>query len=373
MDIGLARSVIFKFIFWKSIDGDAKLNAIVKIKSVYGICPIGYQIKDGTCVDINECESSQEICHKHSHCINAIGDYICERNCQPGFKVDSRGDCKDIDECALGMHNCTSGVLCKNIPGAFLCEASLCAEGYIRDSSGHCKDVNECDKLLCGNLKCLNHLGSYNCICPTGFPIDINGICEDINECTFNLPCNYECENIEGSYKCLCPEGYTIEQNNCTDINECLSNPCLTDELCFNQLGSYECLTTPCPVDYHLKDQKCIPNCQNCSNLPIIIYMLSLPKIIPIATSLLRLTAYDHRSRVLHRTRFITKSVSKSTKHIPFIFKTKNGRATLQNVESSLKAGTYKLAIRSISKLPYRAGKLINNSIVFIAVSEYDF
>ncbi|VIO88235.1 Uncharacterized protein BM_BM11652 [Brugia malayi] len=406
MDIGLARSVIFKFIFWKSIDGGAKLNAIVKIKSVYGICPIGYQIKDGTCVDINECESSQEICHKQSHCINAIGDYICERNCQPGFKVDSRGDCKDIDECALGMHNCTSGVLCKNIPGAFLCEASLCAEGYIRDSSGHCKDVDECDKLLCGNLKCLNHLGSYNCICPTSFPNDIDGICEetkenlanvksirfdenwrtcapgyyrigetcqDINECIFNLPCNYECENIEGSYKCLCPEGYTIEQNNCTDINECLSNPCLTDELCFNQLGSYECLTTPCPVDYHLKDQKCIPNCQNCSNLPIIIYMLSLPKIMPIATSLLRLTAYDHRSRVLHRTRFIMKSVSKSTKHIPFIFKTKNGRATLQNVESSLKAGTYKLAIRSISKLPYRAGKLINNSIVFIAVSEYDF
>lgn len=51
------------------------------------------------------------------------------------------------------------------------------------------------------------------------------------------------------------------------------------------------------------------------------IYMISIPKTISPLTSLLRLTAYDHRSRVLHRTRFIMKSISKSAKHIPFIFK----------------------------------------------------
>ncbi|EJW72933.1 hypothetical protein WUBG_16159, partial [Wuchereria bancrofti] len=48
-------------------------------------------------------------------------------------------------------------------------------------------------------------------------------------------------------------------------------------------------------------------------------------------------------------------------------------RNVAKMLKSSLRAGTYKLAIRSISKLPYRAGKLINNFIVFIAVSEYDF
>lgn len=41
-------------------------------------------------------------------------------------------------------------------------------------------DIDECAESLCGNLKCLNHLGSYSCICPTGFPTDNNGHCEGI-------------------------------------------------------------------------------------------------------------------------------------------------------------------------------------------------
>ncbi|KAL3989826.1 Immunoglobulin I-set domain family protein [Acanthocheilonema viteae] len=406
MDIGPGRSVTFKFALRKAVCDDVKLNIMAKTESVRRICPIGYHSKDGTCIDINECESSREICHKQANCINTIGDYSCMRNCPSGFKAGPQGDCEDIDECTLGIHNCTDGVLCMNRPGTFLCETSLCADGYVRDSNGHCKDIDECAESLCGSLECLNHLGSYSCICPTGFPADsighceelqtsltdlklirfdenwnvcepgyyrINETCQDINECVFNFPCKYECENIEGSYKCLCPKGYRVEQNNCTDINECLYDPCSENELCFNQLGSYECLATPCPTDYHLEDQKCMPNCKNCSNSPIIIYTISVPKSIPPLTPLLRLTAYDHRSKVLHRTRFIMKSISKFTKHIPFIFKTKNGRATLQNAEDPLEAGTYKLAIRSISKLPYRARKLLNDFIVFISVSEYDF
>uniref|UniRef100_A0A0R3RPP0 Hemicentin-1 n=1 Tax=Elaeophora elaphi TaxID=1147741 RepID=A0A0R3RPP0_9BILA len=406
MNIGVGMSLTFKFAFRKTVYGDSKVSVMARTESVRGICPVGYRIKDGFCTDINECESTREICHERAHCVNTIGGYLCERNCPPGYKADLQGDCADIDECTLGMHNCTSGVLCVNRPGTFECETSSCAKGYVQDSSGHCKDVDECAESLCGNLKCWNHLGSYSCICPTDFPTDsngrceesqrnltdlklirfdenlsvcepgyyrIDGICQDINECIFNLPCKYECENLEGSYKCLCPEGYIVEQNNCTDINECLHDPCSKNDLCFNQLGSYECLTTPCPPDYHLEDQKCMPNCQNCSNSSITIYMISIPKSIPPSTPLLRLTAYDHRSRVLRRTRFMMKSFSKFAKHIPFTFKTKNGRATLQNAESLLGAGTYKLAIRSISKLPYIAGKLINDFIVFISVSEYDF
>ncbi|KAM3729101.1 Hemicentin-2 [Dirofilaria immitis] len=387
MDIEPGRFVTFKFEFRKTVYGNTKFNVVASTEPIRRICPIGYHIKDGFCADIDECESDRKICHKQARCINTIGDYLCERNCSAGFKADSQGECKDIDECSLGIHNCTNDVLCMNIPGAFICEKSLCAEGYTRDSSGYCKDIDECAESLCGNLKCLNYLGSYICICPSGFPTDINGNCEefqdnltdlklikfyensnacasgyyridgkcqDIDECVFNLPCKYECENVEGSYKCLCPEGYKVEENNCVDIDECLYNPCADNELCFNQLGSYECLINPCPSDYHLEDQNCMPNCQNCSDSLIRIYMISIPQIMPPATTLLRLTAYDHRSRVLHRTRFFMKSISKFSKHIPFIFKTKNGRATLQNSDIQLRAGTYKLAIRSISKLPYR-------------------
>lgn len=46
-----------------------------------------------------------------------------------------------------------------------------------------------------------------------------------------------------------------LHSSNFADINECLYDPCSENELCFNQLGSYECLTTPCPAEYHLEDQ----------------------------------------------------------------------------------------------------------------------
>ncbi|VDK82636.1 unnamed protein product [Litomosoides sigmodontis] len=407
MDIVLGRSVTFKFVFRKAVYDGAKLTVIAKTETVWSVCAVGYHIKDGRCVDMDECESSPKICHEEAHCINTIGDYVCKRTCPSGFKVGTHGDCEDIDECTLGMHNCTDGVLCINRPGTFICETSLCAEGYVRDSNGRCKDVDECAESLCGSLKCLNYLGSYSCICPTGYPADddghceelqngladlklikfdenwntcepgyypIDGICQvfyisffcnfsDLNECVFNLPCKYECENVEGGYQCRCP----------ADINECLYDPCSKNELCFNELGGYECLTTPCPTNYHLEKQKCVPNCQNCSKSSITIYMISVPKSISPSTSLLRLTAFDHRSRVLHRTKFVVKSISKLTKHIPFIFEAKNGRAKLQSAKGPLKPGTYKLAIRSISKLPSGLGKLINDFIVFISVSHYDF
>uniref|UniRef100_A0A915PUW8 Hemicentin-1 n=1 Tax=Setaria digitata TaxID=48799 RepID=A0A915PUW8_9BILA len=261
MDIGLGRSVTFKFAFRKTMD-DTKLIVMVNTESVQKICPDGYHTKDGLCADINECESAQKMCHEKAHCVNTVGDYFCERTCPPGFKASAQGNCEDINECTLGMHNCSDEGLMKieasnvtlsefmglKVAGSFLCEVSLCAKGYIRDSNGRCKDVDECANSLCGNLKCLNHLGSYSCICPTGFPADNNGQCEepqgnltdlklirfdenwstcapgyyrvdgtcqDINECVFDLPCTYECENVEGSYKCLCPEGYTLDHSAC--------------------------------------------------------------------------------------------------------------------------------------------------------------
>lgn len=46
-----------------------------------------------------------------------------------------------------------------------------------------------------------------------------------------------------------------LKYDQVTDINECLYDPCSENELCFNQLGSYECLATPCPANYRLEDQ----------------------------------------------------------------------------------------------------------------------
>ena len=59
---------------------------------------------------------------------------------------------------------------------------------------------------------------------------------------------------MAGSYKCTCPSGYRVSSDNrtCEDINECQENniQCGNRRMCFNRLGDYTCIDTPCPVSY---------------------------------------------------------------------------------------------------------------------------
>uniref|UniRef100_A0A183UU64 EGF-like domain-containing protein n=1 Tax=Toxocara canis TaxID=6265 RepID=A0A183UU64_TOXCA len=253
-------------------------------------------------------------------------------------------------------------------------------------------------------LECLNQIGSYICLCPSGFPMDEdercqvtsaeedsppktlrfnegeehgcppgytwNGrICEDIDECAFESPCQFECRNTPGGYQCECPEGYELEDGDCIDIDECADEPCTDDELCFNKLGSFECIATPCPPGYHLDISQCVANCANCSLAPIRIHMLSVPSDIKPGTSMLRLTAYDSQSRVLHRTRFHLKPSTKFFRRAPFalkdyILQNEGGRAVLQNMKALMPNSNHRLAIRSISKSPFTNVKYHSDFIV---------
>ena len=73
------------------------------------------------------------------------------------------------------------------------------------------------------------------------------------------------CSNTEGSFECkkweqsgpiLCPRGYQMdsEDNQCVDINECVTdkNNCIEgSQRCVNTLGSYNCVRyTPCGTGY---------------------------------------------------------------------------------------------------------------------------
>lgn len=44
-----------------------------------------------SCVDIDECNSGDNLCQRNANCINIPGSYRCE--CSPGFKLSPSGAC----------------------------------------------------------------------------------------------------------------------------------------------------------------------------------------------------------------------------------------------------------------------------------------
>lgn len=58
-------------------------------------------------------------------------------------------------------------------------------------------DINECDQPgICPKPgKCINTLGSFQCICPRGFKLDHTGrFCTDHNECADDTNCEHGCQ-----------------------------------------------------------------------------------------------------------------------------------------------------------------------------------
>ena len=89
-------------------------------------CPAGYAEDDeGTCVDINECETNAHTCGANAACVNTAGSHAC--SCNAGYAPvgDSLQNlqCADIDECAAGAHSCGEheNAFCANTVGDYEC------------------------------------------------------------------------------------------------------------------------------------------------------------------------------------------------------------------------------------------------------------
>jgi fibulin 1/2 len=81
------------------------------------LCEDGFEVKNGTCVDVNECDLK----YCMQRCNNTFGSYQC--SCFRGFRLMADGRiCSDIDECAEGSHSCASDQTCVNHVGGFRCE-----------------------------------------------------------------------------------------------------------------------------------------------------------------------------------------------------------------------------------------------------------
>uniref|UniRef100_A0A3P8RGF2 EGF-like domain-containing protein n=1 Tax=Astatotilapia calliptera TaxID=8154 RepID=A0A3P8RGF2_ASTCA len=269
-------------------------------------CILGYTLaEDGTCNDIDECETNSHHCNPTQVCINTAGGYTC--SCTEGYWLLG-GQCQDIDECRYGY--CQQ--LCANVPGSYSCS---CNPGFILNpDSRTCQgkhihkhratalqqekkhlyivyqccqlpasvvpDVDECADEPCSH-GCLNTYGSYMCNCDEGFELASDGTtCIDLDECSFSeFLCQYRCVNIPGSYSCICPPGYYIYEDgrSCEDVNECDTgnNTCTTAQVCFNFQGSYTCLNPlQCNLPYiEVSDNQCMCSAENpaCRDKPFTI------------------------------------------------------------------------------------------------------
>ncbi|XP_071310090.1 hemicentin-2 isoform X1 [Agelaius tricolor] len=94
-------------------------------------CPTGYIRRNGTCADLDECQTLNQCQHE---CRNSPGSYSCL--CPTGYRLLSNGKtCQDVDECMEGTIQCGSSQMCFNTRGGALCTDVPCPAGYRRGSS----------------------------------------------------------------------------------------------------------------------------------------------------------------------------------------------------------------------------------------------
>ncbi|WAQ98402.1 FBN1-like protein [Mya arenaria] len=248
--------------------------------SFYCFCDTGYRLQQDarTCT---ACEEGYygENCNTKCQCVSENTD-TCDGTtgeCRCLQEWDGDACDMDVNECNTSLNICPLRSQCKNLQGGFLCECDI---GFEMTADRQCKecDVNYFGKncaSLCGcreddtQLSCDNIGGQ--CLCKPGYGLSLEGNIR-CSMCTYNTygvncsetcPCNLtnsqqmqqSCDPVVGT--CMCNkmwEGSTCNQ----DLDECSTpNICGTsdDKGCHNIKGGYVC---DCRRGYHMVNNSCV-------------------------------------------------------------------------------------------------------------------
>uniref|UniRef100_A0A8C9N9E0 Hemicentin-1 n=1 Tax=Serinus canaria TaxID=9135 RepID=A0A8C9N9E0_SERCA len=419
-------------------------------------CDPGFQLKGRKCVDVNECR--QNVCRPDQLCKNTRGGYKCIDLCPSGMTKAENGTCIDVDECQSGSHQCRYNQLCENTRGSYRC---VCPRGFRAQGTARpCVDINECEQVPkpCA-LHCTNTPGSFKCFCPPGqqllgdgkscaglervpnsgayyssynyaqfspgrdnqqlqhyyrhssnlyssfseyrnsrIPFSRtrrnlretcpegyearNARCVDIDECESRDTCQHECRNSLGSFQCACPVGYRLMPNGktCQDIDECLEENinCGSNQMCFNMRGSYQCIDTPCPPNYQREPHSgfCLKSCPandldcDLSTYALEYKLLSLPFGIAAGQDLIRLVAYTH-DQVMHpRTTFL---MAEEDPTVPFALRDENWKGVVFTTRALREPRTYRMGVRALSYSADGSVEYRTTFIIYIAVSAFPY
>ena len=225
------------------------------------VCSSGYAGTGASCDDIDECLNPESCTMPNTDCINHSGGFTCP--CTSGYELTNSSDdlalptCTDIDECvSLSL---PSSVQCTNVDGSHIisCAVGFTASNGTDISTEGCSNIDECtdgiDQCGCDNESvacsstCADTEGGfpgYTCSCSSGFELLADGVtCTDVNECLSD-PCELgeACVNLEGSVECTCPDGFEIEGNGIT-CDECKFefDNCDENADCFDLTFGYQC------------------------------------------------------------------------------------------------------------------------------------
>ncbi|XP_038640960.1 adhesion G protein-coupled receptor E3-like isoform X1 [Scyliorhinus canicula] len=189
---------------------------------------------------------------------------ITSDNCKPFFYLQNNGFCIGYDHCdmdqVIRIKDCPKAQNCQLAPANLHCGClkteNIPEYAYLLQK---CKEVDQ---------NYINYTANGT-LCPPGY-IDRRSFCFDwacgpkeyirINWCTVNMRC-FLAPNVRS---CSC--GHVLEprksresvfSSRCSDIDECLQDPCEAQEICTNTPGSYTCVNNTCIDQKQFNTKQC--------------------------------------------------------------------------------------------------------------------